>query len=80
MKGVKLAQKALILFGGNYTAVLNLTTTIPEFGANLETIDFQIFFDAANVWGVDYDSSLDNSQFEILCRLKCRLVYDCRST
>ena len=27
----------------------------------LETIDFQIFFDAANVWGVDYDSSLDNS-------------------
>ncbi len=47
--------------GGNYTAVLNASTTLPEFGANLETIDFQIFFDAANVWGVDYDSSLDNS-------------------
>ncbi len=47
--------------GGNYTAVLNASTTLPEFGANLETIDFQIFFDAANVWGVDYNSSLDNS-------------------
>ena len=35
--------------GGNYTAVLNASTTLPELGANLETIDFQIFFDAANV-------------------------------
>ena len=47
--------------GGNYTAVINASTTLPEFGANLETIDFQFFLDAANVWGVDYDSSLDNS-------------------
>ena len=47
--------------GGNYTAVLNASTTLPEFGSNLETIDFQLFFDAANVWGVDYDSSLDSS-------------------
>ena len=47
--------------GGNYVAVLNASTTLPEFGANLETIDFQVFLDAANVWGVDYDSSLDNS-------------------
>ena len=47
--------------GGNYTAVLNASTTLPEFGSNLETIDFQLFFDAANVWGVDYDSTLDNS-------------------
>ncbi len=47
--------------GGNYTAVINASTTLPEFGANLESIDFQIFLDAANVWGVDYDSSLDNS-------------------
>ena len=47
--------------GGNYSAVLNASTTLPEFGANLQTIDFQLFLDAANVWGVDYDSSLDNS-------------------
>ena len=24
-------------------------------------MDFAVFFDAANVWGVDYDSSLDSS-------------------
>lgn len=49
--------------GGNYTAVINASTTLPEFGANLETIDFQLFLDAANVWGVDYDSSLDDSSY-----------------
>ena len=48
--------------GGNYTAVLNASTTLPEFGANLESIDFQLFLDAANVWGVDYNSSLDSSE------------------
>ena len=48
--------------GGNYTTVLNAATTLPEFGANLENIDFQLFLDAANVFGVDYDSSLDNSK------------------
>ncbi len=47
--------------GGNHTAVFNASTTLPDFGANLEKVDFQVFFDAANVWGVDYDSSLDNS-------------------
>jgi len=47
--------------GGNHTAVFNASTTLPDFGANLEKLDFQVFFDAANVWGVDYDSSLDNS-------------------
>ncbi len=47
--------------GGNHTAVINASTTLPDFGANLEKVDFQVFFDAANVWGVDYDSSLDNS-------------------
>ena len=48
--------------GGNYTTVLNAATTLPEFGANLENIDFQLFLDAANVFGVDYDSSLDSSK------------------
>ena len=47
--------------GGNHTAVVNASTTLPKFGANLQNVDFQLFFDAANVWGVDYDSSLDNS-------------------
>ena len=32
-----------------------------QLSKNLEKVDFQLFIDAANVWGVDYDSSLDNS-------------------
>ena len=28
---------------------------------NAQNTDFLIFFDAANVWGVDYDSSLGDS-------------------
>ncbi len=47
--------------GGNHTASINASTTLPKFGADLQNVDFQLFFDAANVWGVDYDSSLDNS-------------------
>ena len=35
-----------------------LETILPE----LESIDFSIFVDAGNVWGVDYDSNLDNSK------------------
>ena len=46
--------------GGNYLTALNLTTTIPKFLENTETLDFVAFFDAANVWGVDYDSSIDD--------------------
>ena len=38
------------------------STTLPKFGANLQNVDFQLFLDAANVWGVDYDSSLDDSK------------------
>ena len=48
--------------GGNYTTAINAATTLPEFGANLENLDFQLFLDAANVFGVDYDSSLDSSK------------------
>ena len=46
--------------GGNYLTAFNLTTTIPKLLENSETIDFVAFFDAANVWGVDYDSSIDD--------------------
>ncbi len=48
--------------GGNHTAVINASTTLPKFGADFQNVDFQLFLDAANVWGVDYDSSLDNSR------------------
>jgi outer membrane protein insertion porin family len=40
--------------GGNYAAAINFSSTIPQILENSESIDFLMFFDAANVWGVDY--------------------------
>ena len=34
---------------------------IPYLLQTLETVDLKLFFDAANVWGVDYSSSVDDS-------------------
>ena len=47
--------------GGNYTSVLNLTSTLPQILENNQTTDFAIFLDVANIWGVDYDSSIDDN-------------------
>ena len=47
--------------GGNYVSSFNLSTNLPFLLPSVENIDFSIFFDAANVWGVDYDSTLDDS-------------------
>ena len=47
--------------GGNYVSALNLSTNLPSLLRTLENVDFSYFIDIANVWGVDYDSSLDNS-------------------
>ena len=47
--------------GGNYVSALNINTTIPQIFPNLQNVDFSIFFDAANVWGIDYDSSINDS-------------------
>ena len=48
--------------GGNYAAAASLTTSLPDFLPNLQSIDFNLFIDAANLWGVDYNSDLDNSK------------------
>ena len=40
--------------GGNYAASINFSSTIPQILENSENIDFLVFLDAANVWGVDY--------------------------
>ena len=45
--------------GGNYVSSINATTTVPMFLENLQTVDIVLFADAANIWGVDYDNSLD---------------------
>jgi outer membrane protein insertion porin family len=47
--------------GGNYAASLNLSSTLPQILPSFQNTDFNVFFDAANVWGVDYDSSIDES-------------------
>ena len=47
--------------GGNYALAFNASTTIPQLLPDLQNTNFSIFFDAANVWGVDYDSSLATS-------------------
>ena len=47
--------------GGNYVSSINATTTVPMFLENLQTVDIVLFADAANIWGVDYDSSLDKN-------------------
>jgi len=48
--------------GGNYGSAITLNTTLPKlFNAN-ENMDFNLFFDAANLWHVDYDSSLDSNK------------------
>ncbi len=46
--------------GGNFTSSINLATTVPQVLPNLQEIDVSVFFDVANVWGVDYDSSIDD--------------------
>jgi len=48
--------------GGNYISTLNATTTIPKILENVQTIDLVFFADAGNIWGVDYDDSLDNGK------------------
>jgi outer membrane protein insertion porin family len=49
--------------GGNYVTAVNLSTNIPTFLDTIENIDFKYYIDMANVWGVDYDSSIDDSNF-----------------
>ena len=45
--------------GGNIVSSINFTTTIPQILENAQNVDFAVFFDAASVWGVDYDSSIN---------------------
>jgi outer membrane protein insertion porin family len=47
--------------GGNYASSVNVSTTLPQILQENQDIDFIVFLDAGNVWGVDYDSSLLDS-------------------
>ena len=48
--------------GGNYITTINATTTVPRILENIQNVDLVMFADAGNIWGVDYDDSLDNSE------------------
>ena len=48
--------------GGNFGSALNLNTTLPNFLSGYENIDLNLFFDAATLREVDYDSSLESSK------------------
>jgi len=48
--------------GGNYSAAINFSTNLPGIVSTFENLDFSYFIDAGNVWGVDYDSSIDASK------------------
>ena len=47
--------------GGNYVVTFNSSSTVPFILQNNENLDLKVFFDAGNVWGVDYSSLIDES-------------------
>ena len=47
--------------GGNYATSVNIQTSIPQLLPNIQNMDVSMFLDAGNVWGVDYDSSLNDT-------------------
>ena len=46
--------------GGNFAASINIATTLSQILPNSQNTNFSIFFDAANVWGIDYNSALND--------------------
>ena len=47
--------------GGNYAAALNLESNLPNLLPDSSNVDIGLFLDFGNVWGVDYDKSIDES-------------------
>ncbi len=47
--------------GGNYSAAINFDTTLPMVFSTLQNVDVRYFVDVANLWGVDYSDTIDDS-------------------
>jgi outer membrane protein insertion porin family len=47
--------------GGNYAAAVNFESNLPNLLPESSNTDISLFLDFGNVWGVDYDSSVDKS-------------------
>ena len=46
--------------GGNYISSVNFVATLPQLLASFQNADISFFIDAANIWGVDYDASIND--------------------
>ena len=47
--------------GGNYATAINFEASLPKILPESSKTDVSLFLDFGNVWGVDYDSSIDDS-------------------
>ena len=47
--------------GGNYVSAMGIAATLPKIIPTVQNADFSIFLDAGNVWGVDYSSTVAES-------------------
>ena len=47
--------------GGNYITSFSASSSIPKILENSQNIDVLMFYDAASIWGVDYDSTIDDN-------------------
>ncbi len=47
--------------GGNYVSTFNVASTLPQLLPNTQNLEISLFFDAANIWGVDYSDTINNS-------------------
>ena len=47
--------------GGNYAAAVNIEMNLPKLLPDSTNLDVGLFLDGGNVWGVDYDDSINES-------------------
>ncbi len=47
--------------GGNYAAAINFEANLPNFLPESSNTDVGLFLDFGNVWGLDYDDTIDDS-------------------
>ena len=47
--------------GGNYAYSVNFNSNIPQLFQDSQNLDFLFFVDAAEIWGVDYNSSIQGN-------------------
>ena len=48
--------------GGNYLLAFNAATTLPQILPSFQNTNISLFFDAANIWGVDYNSGINDDR------------------